>query len=288
MDDGWTRLVVFLFRDPHLLEGGEGSENGATDPYRVLPLGRSDDLDLHCGWSQGCDLLLHTVGDAWVHCAATGQDSVGIQVLTDVHVALHDGVVGGLMDTSRLHTQEAGLEESLGASETLVADCDHLTVGKLVALLDCGAGSSGGHLLLEVQGNVAQLLLDVTNDFTLGSGGERVATLGQDLHQVVSQVTSSQIQTEDGVGKGITLVDGHGVRHTITRVKHDASGTSRGIQREHSLDGHVHGRGVEGLEHDLGHLLTVGLGVEGSLSQKDRVLLWGHTQLVVEGVMPDL
>lgn len=35
-------------------------------------------------------------------------------------------------------------------------------------------------------------------------GGEAVATLGEDLHEVVSQVTASQVQTEDGVGKGIT------------------------------------------------------------------------------------
>jgi hypothetical protein len=30
------------------------------------------------------------------------------------------------------------------------------------------------------------------------------------------------------------------------------------------LDGDVHGGDVESLEHDLGHLLSVGLGVEGS------------------------
>ena len=38
----------------------------------------------------------------------------------------------------------------------------------------------------------------------------------------------------------------------------------------------------------LGHLLPVGLGVEGSLSQEDGVLLGGDTELVVEGVVPDL
>merc|ERR1711892_652925 len=45
---------------------------------------------------------------------------------------------------------------------------------------------------------------------------------------------------------------------------------------------------VEGLEHDLGHLLTVSLGVEGSLSQEDGLFLWGNTELIVEGVVPDL
>ena len=39
---------------------------------------------------------------------------------------------------------------------------------------------------------------------------------------------------------------------------------------------------------NLGHLLAVSLGVEGSLSEEDRVLLGCHTQLVVKGVMPDL
>jgi hypothetical protein len=65
-------------------------------------------------------------------------------------------------------------------------------------------------------------------------------------------------------------------------------GTTTGIQREDSLDGDVHSGGVEGLEHDLGHLLTVSLGVERRLGEEDGVLLGSHTELVVEGVMPDL
>merc|ERR1711899_605532 len=61
-------------------------------------------------------------------------------------------------------------EEGLGAAETLVADGDDLAVGKLVGLLEGGGGGSGGHLLLEVQGDVAQLLLDVTDNLALGGG----------------------------------------------------------------------------------------------------------------------
>merc|ERR1711887_180918 len=57
---------------------------------------------------------------------------------------------------------------------------------------------------------------------------------------------------------------------------------------EDSLDGNIHCRHVEGLEHDLGHLLTVSLGVEGSLGKKDRLLLRGNTEFIVEGVVPDL
>ena len=81
MDDAGARFVVFLLGDPHLLEGGEGSQDGASDPDGVFSLGRSDDLDLHGGRSQGGDLLLHTIGDTGVHGGATGEDGVGVEIL---------------------------------------------------------------------------------------------------------------------------------------------------------------------------------------------------------------
>merc|ERR1739844_121799 len=286
VDNGWAALVVLLLGDPHLLEGGQGSKDGSSDPDGVLPLGRSDDLDLDGGGSEGGDLLLHTISNTGVHGGASGHDGVGVQVLPDVHVALHDGVEGGLMDAAGLHSEEGRLEESLGAAETFVADGDDLAVGKFIGLLEGGGGS--GHLLLEVKGDIAELLLDITDDLALSGGGEGVATLGEDLHEIVGELTASQIQTEDGVGESITFIDGDAVGDTVSGVHDETGGTSGSIEREDSLDGDVHGGHVEGLKHDLGHLLTVSLGVEGSLSQEDGLLLRGNTELVVEGVVPDL
>ena len=288
VNNGGTRLVILLLGDPHLLEGGERGQDGTTNPDRVLALRGSNDLDLHGRRSKSSQLLLHTVSNTGEHGGSTRQHNVAVQVLTDIDITLHDGVVRGLVDTSSLHTQERGLEESLRAPEALVTDGDNLTIRQLVGLLESGGRGSSLHLLLEVKSDVGELLLDVTDNLTLGSGGERVTTLGQDLHHVVGQITTSQIQTEDGVRKGITFIDGDGVGNTISRIHDDTSGTTRGVQGQDGLDSNVHGGGVEGLEHDLSHLLTVGLGVKRSLSQKDRVLLRGNTELVVEGVMPDL
>ena len=61
-------------------------------------------LDLHGAGGQSSDLLLHTVSNTRVHGGTTGEHIVGVQILTDVNVALHDAVVGSLMNTSRLHT----------------------------------------------------------------------------------------------------------------------------------------------------------------------------------------
>ena len=104
VDDGGAALVVLLLGDPHLLEGGEGSKDGSSDPDGVLSLWGSNDLDLDGGWGKSGDLLLHSVSNTGVHGGASGHDGVGVQVLSDVNIALHDGVVGGLMDTAGLHT----------------------------------------------------------------------------------------------------------------------------------------------------------------------------------------
>lgn len=115
-----------------------------------------------------------------------------------------------------------------------------------------------------------------------------MAHFGKQLDQVVGHVSSGQIDSHDGVGKVVTLIDGHSVGDTITRVQDDTSGSTRGIEGQHGLDGHVEGGHVEGLEEDLGHLLSVLLGVHWGLSQVGRVLLGSDSELVEEAVMPDL
>merc|ERR1719154_885069 len=135
VDNGWAALIILLLGDPHLLEGGQRSKDGSSDPDRVLPLWWSNDLDLNGGWSKSSDLLLHTVSNTRVHGSASRHNSVGIEIFTDVNIALHDGVVGGLVDSTGFHPKEGRLEESLRATETFISNGDDLTVGKLIRLL---------------------------------------------------------------------------------------------------------------------------------------------------------
>lgn len=84
------------------------------------------------------------------------------------------------------------------------------------------------------------------------------------------------------MGQSVSLVNGNSVRYSISRVENDTRGSSRGVEGQNSLDGDVESGGVESLKHDLSHLFTVDLGVEGSLGEQDGVLLGGDTQLVVK------
>ena len=93
MNDRRPGFVIFFLGDPHLLESGEGGQDGASDPDGVFPLGRSDDLDLHAGRSQGGGLLLHAISDTGEHGGTAGQDRIGEQFFSnrgfrDVDVAL--------------------------------------------------------------------------------------------------------------------------------------------------------------------------------------------------------
>ena len=42
-----ARFVILLLGDPHLLKGGQRSEDRSTDPDGLLALRGSDNLDLH-------------------------------------------------------------------------------------------------------------------------------------------------------------------------------------------------------------------------------------------------
>ena len=181
-----------------------------------------------------------------------------------------------------------GLKSTSGHLKRSIRDGDHLPVGELVRLLERGGAVGDLHLVLEVEGDVRELLLDVPHDLAFGGGGEGVPAFGEDLHEVVGEIAAGEVEAEDGVGKRVSFIDGDGVGHAVAAVEHDTGGTAGRVEGEHRLDGDVHRRDVEGLEHDLAHLLAVRLGVERRLGEEDRVLLGGDAELVVEGVVPDL
>lgn len=83
--------------ETYLLEGAERGEDGTADPNAVLPLRRSNHLNLHAARGEGRDLLAHSIGNAGEHSRPSAKHDVAVKILSDVHVALHDGIVCGLV-----------------------------------------------------------------------------------------------------------------------------------------------------------------------------------------------
>ena len=63
------------------------------------------------------------------------------------------------MNAAGLFTHKARLEENLWAAESLGSHGDDVAIRQLVGLLFVAAFAGGFHLAVEVQGDVAQLLL---------------------------------------------------------------------------------------------------------------------------------
>ena len=110
----------------------------------------------------------------------------------------------------------------------------------------------------------------------------------QELDHIISEISTGKIDSHDGVGKGVTFVDGDSVGNTITRIQDDTSGSSGGIEGKDGLDVNVERGDGEVFEEDLDHLFSVGLGVHGSFSQKGIVLFGVDSELVEVAMMPDL
>jgi hypothetical protein len=82
VNDSWAGLVIFLLGNPHLLKGGEGSQDRSSDPHGILALRWGNDLDLHGGRSQSDHLFGQSLSDTFVHGATSRENDVGIQVLS--------------------------------------------------------------------------------------------------------------------------------------------------------------------------------------------------------------
>jgi len=200
-----------------------------------------------------------------------------------------DGLPGELVDGRASLAVQLGLEEQLrGAHADVAGHSDHALVWQGVLLVELAAAVGGGLLLVVVLGNVAELLLDVTNDFKLGRRGEGLTHLEQELLEESSQHTAGDFHLFDGVGDGEALENGDSVGDTISGINDETSGATSSVEGHDGLDCHVHILDFEGFEHDLSHSLSVLLGVARSLSEQDTLSFVGvHAEFVEEGVVPD-
>ena len=271
VDNGGSSFLIFLFGDPHSLEGWQWAEDRSSDPDQEFPLSRSNDLDLHGWWSKGSHFFAETFWDSWVHGCSTTHDDVAIKVFSDVNVALEDWLVGDFVETRHLFTDQHGLEESFRASESLGGDSDDLAVGKFVGLVVLGWAVIGyigseftSNFSFEVKSNVAEFFLDVSDGLWFCWGTEVQSDFVEEFSHVFSEVSACQVVSLDGMRKSVSFIDRDSVSDTITSVKDESCGSSWGVEGEHSLDSKIVGRHFECFESDFGHLFSVGFWVTRS------------------------
>ena len=85
-------------------------------------------------------------------------------------------------------------ERTVLAYRSFLMSALHLAIRQLIRLLEGAGAGSSLHLLVEIKSNVAQFLLDISDD-------ESITSLSQDFHEVVS---SDNLQRDrDGGWRGV-------------------------------------------------------------------------------------
>ena len=93
--------------------------------------------------------------------------------------------------------------------------------------------------------------------FMSGSVGEGVASLWEDLHQVL--------------GPGASLIEGDGVRYAVTGINDKSSDEPRGVVRHYCLDCHLHGCDIQRVAYAKSPTNASGKPVKDIVKKDDKV-----------------
>jgi hypothetical protein len=292
VNDLGTVLLVLVLGDPLGGEGLEGALDGTTSPYGVVSIGRGNDLNISGFWAKFGDFHLESIWDTLVKSGTTGKDDVSVKVGSNIKIAVSDGFRSELVHAEGFVTflDEAWVEESFWGHESWGVNTDVLTIWELVGLGEFGAGTGFSFVSLKVEGNESGLFLNGSDNLSPGAFTTLLLDTvgGEEGDEVVGDGSSGDEVLVNGVRNGETFIDWDSVGNTISGID-DATGSSTvGVEGKDGLDGNVHTGNLESLEHELGHLLSVGFWVHWGLSKENVVLGGIDSELVGEAVLPDL
>lgn len=265
MDDLGTILFVFFLGDPLGFEGSEGAESRCTSPDGVVSISWGNDLDHVSSRCHGVKFFLKSIRETFVKGGSTGEDNVLIEISSDIHIAIVDGGLGKFVYTEGLVTflDEVWEEESFWSHESWGVDGNGGTIRELVVLGEFGGGR--GLLLIGgwVNGDVTDLLLHSIDNLLPGRlSSDFLDTFeGKEFEEILGDGSSGNEVLSDSVRDGETFEDWDGMGDTISLIGDETGGSTVGVEGHDSLDSNVHTLDLMGLEHDGGHLLSVGLWV---------------------------
>lgn len=238
------------------------------------------------------DISLQPPSKVLVQGRATTQHNVLVQASSDIDRTGLDHAIDNLWQRRQeVRAVDFGVEEDFGCQESFVAYVDD--EGGTASGLDrgvfgeaAGIGVEAVELLDNVGADVAELLLDALGSLQAGVGLASVTEQGLDE---VGDVATGDWDGFDGRADNVTLGDGDDVGHTISGIDNGTGegavlgfgGGPGGSKGEDGLDGNVETGAVEGLEHDLGGVLTGFWRVEWWFGEEE-VVIFGLDAEVLE------
>ena len=264
-------VQVRIFFEKKMLKTNSQSVNLETESISIQ---RSEALPMNDGRDRSLYSLSRSTCAAWQH-------DFGVQKLCGCRCRTLC-CSGQKKSCTPLGSLPLTLGRKKFATETFSTVSDDVSVWEHVDLI-VGTFRSRLELCVVAKSNVAKFLFDITTDHPLCGGRERISALGEDLHSIFCKSTASRVQTKDSVRQSVIFVAGHCVRHTVTRIHHEARRPSRSVQRQGCLGRHVDGVHVANLKNDLRHTLSSSFGVQRNFHEQNgilfrRELCWSRTR----------
>jgi len=207
----------------------------------------------------------HTFEESWT----STQDNILEKVFSYINITFLDGIIAVFMDTLEwviLTSSFLWCEKDFGGSESLIADQDFSSIWKFVVLFTgmwLFSFVLSGFIVVH---NIAHFFLDIFYDFDFSIGCEAIAPLVENLLQVSGDISTCQVDSLDCMWDSITFIDWYCVGNTISGVQDNTGGSTIWIERQYCLDTHIEAWDIENLKHYLGHLFSILLRVQWSLS----------------------
>lgn len=79
--------------------------------------------------------FLASLFHAWEHAASSAEHNVGVEILPDVEVALHNGLIDQFVEGRHFESKFGRIEHNLWGPEALVSESDGLSVRESVSAI---------------------------------------------------------------------------------------------------------------------------------------------------------
>merc|ERR1719242_2508287 len=195
VDNTRSTLIILILANPHFLESTQRRQDRSSNPDRVFTLWWCHNLNLDTCRCQRSHLLGQSDINSWEHGGTSRQHSVGVQVTSNIHITLHNRFISQLVNTFTLFTNHVWLKQHLRTSESFSSDSHNLPIWQFIILLDIRRSLRFCQFFLVILCNISQFLLNISNNLSFCRGSKRVTSLSQYFHQIISQITSCQIQS---------------------------------------------------------------------------------------------
>lgn len=153
------------------MDWNEGSDESIEPPIQTEQPRSGGAKEPHSpAWrGQCCELMQHALSKAREHGRAARENHIAEQVRPEVSIAPHNRVKDQHVNARGLSPDQTRLEERLWAPETLAADCNETAIWQCIDQLMVTVLRRKRDLRVQVEGDIASLLLDITCDVSLSA-----------------------------------------------------------------------------------------------------------------------